>query len=62
MTLSAGDVPTMYTVLANSLSVDEATRQHPAESALAQCEPRPEFCSYLLVSGPIPASPSPHSL
>ena len=38
--LSAGDVPTMNAVLANSLSADEATR-HPAESALAQCERRP---------------------
>ncbi|KAM3372336.1 hypothetical protein ACQJBY_019302 [Aegilops geniculata] len=47
MALSAGDVPTMYAVLANSLSGDEATR-HPAESALAQCEPRPGFCSCLL--------------
>ncbi|KAK8461169.1 hypothetical protein SEVIR_2G454900v4 [Setaria viridis] len=47
MALSAGDVPTMYTVLVNSLSADEAARR-PAEAALAQCEARPGFCSCLL--------------
>ncbi|KAL6657254.1 hypothetical protein ACP70R_005034 [Stipagrostis hirtigluma subsp. patula] len=47
MALSAGDVPTMYTVLVNSLSADEAARR-PAEAALAQCETRPGFCSCLL--------------
>nr|BAC75567.1 putative Ran binding protein 11-like [Oryza sativa Japonica Group] len=47
MALSAGDVPTMYTVLVNSLSADEAVRR-PAETALAQCEARPGFCSCLL--------------
>uniref|UniRef100_A0A0E0LQ50 Importin N-terminal domain-containing protein n=1 Tax=Oryza punctata TaxID=4537 RepID=A0A0E0LQ50_ORYPU len=47
MALSAGDVPTMYTVLVNSLSADEAVRR-PAEAALAQCEARPGFCSCLL--------------
>jgi len=47
MALSAGDVPTMYAVLVNSLSADEAARR-PAEAALAQCETRPGFCSCLL--------------
>ncbi|ONM26365.1 ARM repeat superfamily protein [Zea mays] len=47
MALSASDVPTMYTVLVNSLSADEAARR-PAEAALAQCETRPGFCSCLL--------------
>ncbi|CAN6200368.1 unnamed protein product [Urochloa humidicola] len=47
MALSAGDVPTMYAILVNSLSADEATRR-PAEAALAQCEVRPGFCSCLL--------------
>ncbi|KAL6896683.1 hypothetical protein ACP4OV_007255 [Aristida adscensionis] len=47
MALSAGDVPTMYTILVNSLSADEAARR-PAEAALAQCETRPGFCSCLL--------------
>jgi len=49
MALSAGDVPTMYAVLVNSLSADEAARR-PAEAALAQCETRPGFCSCLLVT------------
>ncbi|KAJ1292538.1 hypothetical protein BS78_02G399200 [Paspalum vaginatum] len=47
MALSAGDVPTMYAVLVNSLSADEAARR-PAEAALSQCETRPGFCSCLL--------------
>lgn len=47
MALSASDVPTMYTVLVNSLSADEAARR-PAEAALAQCETRQGFCSCLL--------------
>ncbi|GJN10596.1 hypothetical protein PR202_ga28703 [Eleusine coracana subsp. coracana] len=47
MALSAGDVPTMYAVLVNSLSANEAARR-PAEAALAQCETRPGFCSCLL--------------
>ncbi|CAN6176755.1 unnamed protein product [Urochloa humidicola] len=47
MALSAGDVPTMYAILVNSLSADEAARR-PAEAALAQCEVRPGFCSCLL--------------
>ncbi|KAL5198245.1 hypothetical protein ABZP36_001757 [Zizania latifolia] len=47
MSLSAGDVPAMYTILVNSLSADEAARR-PAEAALAQCEARPGFCSCLL--------------
>jgi hypothetical protein len=57
MALSAGDVPTMYAVLVNSLSADEAARR-PAEAALAQCETRPGFCSCLLVThstSPLPA-------
>ncbi|KAF0935951.1 hypothetical protein E2562_037441 [Oryza meyeriana var. granulata] len=46
--LSAGDVPLIYSVLANSLSADSDTRQ-PAEALLAQCETRQGFCSCLLV-------------
>nr|CAB3459058.1 unnamed protein product [Digitaria exilis] len=49
MALSAADVSTMYAVLVNSLSADEAARR-PAEAALAQCETRPGFCSCLLVT------------
>uniref|UniRef100_A0A0E0KCF2 Importin N-terminal domain-containing protein n=1 Tax=Oryza punctata TaxID=4537 RepID=A0A0E0KCF2_ORYPU len=47
MALSAGEVPFVYSVLANSLSADAATRQ-PAEALLAQCEARRGFCSCLL--------------
>uniref|UniRef100_A0A0E0NTP9 Importin N-terminal domain-containing protein n=1 Tax=Oryza rufipogon TaxID=4529 RepID=A0A0E0NTP9_ORYRU len=47
MALSAGDVQFIYSVLANSLSADAATRQ-PAEALLAQCEARQGFCSCLL--------------
>jgi hypothetical protein len=56
MALSAGDVQFIYSVLANSLSADAATRQ-PAEALLAQCEARQGFCSCLLVSPP-PLFPS----
>ncbi|KAG0496429.1 hypothetical protein HPP92_001120 [Vanilla planifolia] len=47
MALSASDVQTVYSILSNSLSPDEPVRK-PAESALAQCESRPGFCSCLL--------------
>ncbi|KAI8557042.1 hypothetical protein RHMOL_Rhmol05G0303500 [Rhododendron molle] len=47
MALSASDLPTMYTLLANSLSGDQSVRK-PAESALAQSESRPGFCSCLM--------------
>ncbi|XAR68794.1 hypothetical protein NMG60_11000162 [Bertholletia excelsa] len=47
MALSAADLPTMYTLLANSLSGDENLRK-PAEAALAQSENRPGFCSCLM--------------
>ncbi|XP_043724537.1 importin-11 [Telopea speciosissima] len=47
MALSASDVPTMYTLLANSLSGDEALRK-PAEAALSESESRPGFCSCLM--------------
>ncbi|KAK8946844.1 hypothetical protein KSP39_PZI007198 [Platanthera zijinensis] len=47
MALSASDVQTVYSFLSNSLSSDESVRR-PAESALAQCECRPGFCSCLL--------------
>ncbi|KAF7142381.1 hypothetical protein RHSIM_Rhsim05G0217800 [Rhododendron simsii] len=47
MALSASDIPTMYTLLANSLSGDQSVRK-PAESALAQSESRPGFCSCLM--------------
>ncbi|KAJ4970515.1 hypothetical protein NE237_003614 [Protea cynaroides] len=47
MALSASDVPTMYTLLANSLSGDESLRK-PAETALSQSEGRPGFCSCLV--------------
>lgn len=47
MALTASDLPTMYTLLANSLSGDQSVRK-PAESALAQSESRPGFCSCLM--------------
>lgn len=49
MALSASDLPTMYSLLANSLSGDESVRK-PAESALSQSESRPGFCSCLMVN------------
>ncbi|KAL6987844.1 hypothetical protein U1Q18_013590, partial [Sarracenia purpurea var. burkii] len=52
MALSASDLPTMYTLLANSLSGDDSLRK-PAEAALAQSETRPGFCSCLMVIFPI---------
>ncbi|XXG39720.1 hypothetical protein AAC387_Pa01g0606 [Persea americana] len=47
MALSASDLPTIFSLLSNSLSADESIRK-PAESALAQCESRPGFCSCLM--------------
>ncbi|KAK0583705.1 hypothetical protein LWI29_001757 [Acer saccharum] len=47
MALSASDLPTMYTLLANSMSGDESVRK-PAEAALSQSESRPGFCSCLM--------------
>lgn len=47
MALSVSDLPTIYTLLANSLSGDENLRK-PAEAALAQSESRPGFCSCLM--------------
>lgn len=47
MALSASDLPTMYTLLANSLSSDHNIRK-PAETALSQFETRPGFCSCLM--------------
>ncbi|KAK2656300.1 hypothetical protein Ddye_009352 [Dipteronia dyeriana] len=47
MALSASDLPTMYTLLANSMSGDETVRK-PAEAALSQSESRPGFCSCLM--------------
>lgn len=49
MGLSVADVPTMYTLLANSLSGDESLRK-PAESTLAQSESLNGFCSCLMVT------------
>lgn len=48
MALSASDLPTIYSLLTNSMSGDESIRR-PAEAALAQCEARPGFCSCLMV-------------
>lgn len=48
MALSAADVPTIYSLLTNSMSGDESIRK-PAEAALAQGEARPGFCSCLMV-------------
>ncbi|GFQ04997.1 importin-11 [Phtheirospermum japonicum] len=47
MTLSVSDLPAIYTLLANSLSVDINVRK-PAEDSLAQFESRPGFCSCLM--------------
>ncbi|KZV49653.1 importin-11 [Dorcoceras hygrometricum] len=47
MALSASDLPTIYTLLANSLSGDINIR-NPAEDALAKFESRPGFCSCLM--------------
>ncbi|KAL2250385.1 importin-11 isoform X1 [Sesamum indicum] len=47
MALSVSDLPTIYTLLANSLSGDINVRK-PAEDALAQFESRPGFCSCLM--------------
>ncbi|XP_042421877.1 importin-11-like [Zingiber officinale] len=47
MSLSAADLHTVYSFLSNALSIDESTRKQ-AESALAQCENRPGFCTCLL--------------
>ncbi|XP_077233045.1 ARM repeat superfamily protein isoform X2 [Tasmannia lanceolata] len=47
MSLSASDLPTIFSLLSNSLSPDPNLRK-PAESALSQCESRPGFCSCLM--------------
>ncbi|XP_026414929.1 importin-11-like [Papaver somniferum] len=47
MALSASDLPTIYSLIANSLSSDQNLRK-PAESALSQSESRPGFCSCLM--------------
>ncbi|KAK9124553.1 hypothetical protein Sjap_014155 [Stephania japonica] len=47
MSLSAADLPTIYNLIANSLSQDVALRK-PAEDALSQSESRPGFCSCLM--------------
>lgn len=47
MALSASDLQTMYTLLANSLSGDVTVRK-PAEATLSQSENRPGFCSCLM--------------
>ncbi|XP_028549715.1 importin-11 isoform X2 [Dendrobium catenatum] len=47
MALSASDVETVYSLLSDAFSPDLSVRR-PAESALAQCERRPGFCSCLL--------------
>lgn len=47
MALSASDLPTMYSLLVNSMSADASLRK-PAEAALAQSENRPGFCSCLM--------------
>ncbi|MCL7037381.1 hypothetical protein MKW94_000954 [Papaver nudicaule] len=47
MALSASDLPTIYSLIANSLSPDHNLRK-PAESALSQSESRPGFCSCLM--------------
>lgn len=52
MALSASDLPTIYSLLTNSMSGDVSLRK-PAETALSQSESRPGFCSCLMVSLPI---------
>ncbi|KAA3464837.1 importin-11-like [Gossypium australe] len=47
MALSVSDLSAIYSLLANSMSQDESIRK-PAESALAQSESRPGFCSCLM--------------
>ncbi|KAK9159126.1 hypothetical protein Scep_005700 [Stephania cephalantha] len=47
MSLSAADLPTIYNLIANSLSQDVSMRK-PAEDALSQSESRPGFCSCLM--------------
>ncbi|CAA0836277.1 ARM repeat superfamily protein [Striga hermonthica] len=47
MALSVSDLPAIYSLLANSLSVDINVRK-PAEDSLAQFESRPGFCSCLM--------------
>ncbi|MBA0677510.1 hypothetical protein Goari_018914, partial [Gossypium aridum] len=47
MALSVSDLSAIYSLLANSMSQDESNRK-PAESALAQSESRPGFCSCLM--------------
>lgn len=47
MALSASDLPAMYSLLTNSLSGEQSVRK-PAETALAQSENRPGFCSCLM--------------
>ncbi|KAL8517224.1 hypothetical protein ACS0TY_015448 [Phlomoides rotata] len=47
MALSVSDLPTIYTLLTNSLSSD-ANVLKPATDALAQFESRPGFCSCLM--------------
>lgn len=49
MALSVSDLAAIYSLLANSMSQDESIRK-PAESALAQSESRPGFCSCLMVN------------
>ncbi|PHT67298.1 hypothetical protein T459_26785 [Capsicum annuum] len=47
MALSASDLPAMYSLLTDSLSRELSVRK-PAETALAQSENRPGFCSCLM--------------
>ncbi|KAL6508046.1 hypothetical protein OROGR_024241 [Orobanche gracilis] len=47
MALSVSDLPAIYTLLANSLSVDVNVRK-PAEDSLAELESRGGFCSCLM--------------
>ncbi|XP_068644201.1 uncharacterized protein [Aristolochia californica] len=47
MALSASDLPTVFSLLSNSLCADQNLRG-PAEAALSQCESRPGFCSCLM--------------
>ncbi|KAK4359589.1 hypothetical protein RND71_021818 [Anisodus tanguticus] len=47
MALSSSDLPAMYSLLTNSLSVEQTVRKS-AETALAQSENRPGFCSCLM--------------
>ncbi|PHT72597.1 hypothetical protein T459_23382 [Capsicum annuum] len=48
MALSASDLPAMYSLLTDSLSRELSVRK-PAETALAQSENRPGFCSCLMI-------------